>query len=183
MCRTTGSNRVIVWMSLTIAGATLLFVVPHGSAADRVGSGSPADTMNRSPLQLDVSPDGKQVFTANRTANSISVIDVASRKVINEIAVGAGPAGVAVSPLGDTVYVTNRLDDTVSVVDVAAGKVTQQIAVANQPYDIIVGKDGTVYVSCVGKDEVVQVNRQRRTRRQADDLCRSESEALGAFGR
>jgi YVTN family beta-propeller protein len=160
--RSRGSNRVVVaWFSFSLPAIALLYsVVPRANAADATDtaralpSRSAAD---RSPLQLAVSPDGTRLFTANRTSNSVSVIDVASRELTGEIAVGAGPTGVAVSPGGDTIYVANRLDDTVSVVDLATGKTTHQIAVANQPYDIIVGSDGAVYVSCVGKDEVVQV--------------------------
>ncbi|MDP6556195.1 MAG: beta-propeller fold lactonase family protein [Pirellulaceae bacterium] len=154
-----GINRaMVVWSTFTLlATASLVHVVPCAFAVDLAGTVAATRNADRSPLQLAVSPDGKRVFTANRTANSISIIDVASRQVTGEITVGAGPNGVAVNPGGNTVYVANRLDDTVSVVDVATAKATHQIAVANQPYDIIVGNDGAVYVTCVGKDEVVQI--------------------------
>jgi len=151
------SGAVMVGSALMLLATSSLQGVPCASAGDAVGTTASADDSDRSPLQLAVSSDGKRLFTANRTADTISIIEVASLKVTNEIKVGAGPTGVAVSPGGDIVYVANRLDDTISVVDLTAGKATHQIAVANQPYDIIVGKEGTVYVACVGKDEVVQV--------------------------
>lgn len=159
MSRTSQYRRfaVVALIFVPLVGATLLQTSPCCSAADTTETATPADHVDRSPLQLAVSPDGKRLFTANRTANTVSMIDIAAGKVIAEVPVGNGPTGVAVSPGGETVYVANRLDDTVSVVDVAAARVTQKIAVANQPYDILVGQDGMAYVSCVGKDEVVQV--------------------------
>ncbi|MCA9145911.1 MAG: beta-propeller fold lactonase family protein [Planctomycetaceae bacterium] len=151
------SLTVVALISVPLVVAALLLSSPCCIAVDTTEKATPADNIDRSPLQLAVSPDGKRLFTANRTANSVSIIDIAAGNVIAEVPVGGGPNGVAVSPGGETVYVANRLDDTVSVVDVAAARVTQQIAVANQPFDIIVGNDGIAYVSCVGKDEVVQV--------------------------
>ncbi|MDG2224320.1 MAG: beta-propeller fold lactonase family protein [Rubripirellula sp.] len=154
--RLNGSDRVVVaWFLWTLPAIAVLHLVAPCSYA--VGAEASANAADRSPLQLTVSQDGKRMFTANRTSDSVSVIDIASGQVTDEISVGRGPTGVAVNAGGNTVYVTNRLDDTVSVVDVAAGKVTHQIEVANQPYDIVVGNDGAVYVACVGKDEVVQV--------------------------
>ncbi|MCP4784013.1 MAG: beta-propeller fold lactonase family protein [Fuerstiella sp.] len=116
-----------------------------------------ADQVDRSPLQLAVSADGKWLYTANRTANSVSRIDVAARKVVAEIPVDAGPSGIAVSPDGNIVYTVNRLADTLSVIDVVTSKVASSVSLANQPYDVVVGPDGTIYVACLGKDNVVQV--------------------------
>ncbi len=116
-----------------------------------------AAEIDRSPLQLAVSADGKWLYTANRTANSVSKIDVAARKVVAEFPVGAGPTGIAVSPDGNTVYTANRLADTLSVIDVAGGKTAKSIPLANQPCDVAVARDGAIYVTCLGKDDVVQV--------------------------
>ena len=41
-----------------------------------------------------VSSGGDQVFVSNSFANTVSVIDSASRKVVRNIAVGAGPGGI-----------------------------------------------------------------------------------------
>ncbi len=115
-----------------------------------------AADVDRSPLQLAVSPDGKWLYTANRTSDSVSRIDLASGKVVGEFTAGRGPTGVAVSPDGKRLYVANRLDDTLTVLDSASGKRLRSVSLANQPYDVAVGSDGTVYVTCLGKDEVVQ---------------------------
>ena len=74
-----------------------------------------------------------------------------------EFPVGAGPTGIALSPDGATVYTTNRLADTLSVIDVAADKTAKSISLANQPCDVVVARDGVIYVTCLGKDDVVQL--------------------------
>ena len=116
-----------------------------------------AAEVDRSPLQLVVSADAKWLFTANRTANTISKIDVETEKIVGEFPVGVGPTGIAISPDGKTVFVANRLDDTVSVVDTASGKTTKTISVANQPYDVLVSSNGKIFITCCGKQDIVQV--------------------------
>ncbi len=116
-----------------------------------------AAQVDRSPQQIAVDPSGRWLFTANRTANSVSQIDATTGRIEREIPVGAGPVSVAVSPDGKQVYSANRLDDTLSVIDVATGKAVQTIRVANQPCDLVVARDGTLYVACLGKDEAIQV--------------------------
>ena len=122
-----------------------------------VAGHTPAAEVDRSPLQVAVSSDGLWGYTANRTANSISRIDLTAGTVVAEFPVGAGPTGIAVSADGQTIYAANRGDDSLSVVPVTTNDAARTIPLANQPYDVIVATDGSIYVTCVGKDEVVQV--------------------------
>jgi YVTN family beta-propeller protein len=45
------------------------------------------------------------------------VIDIASRKVVNTIAVGEYPEGINYDAASDRIFVANWFDDTVSVID------------------------------------------------------------------
>ena len=76
-------------------------------------------------FKSSLSPDGARLYTSNRTANSVSVIDTGSRRVLAEIPVGAGPAGIAVGTDGQRVFVANRLADTLSVIDVDDAELAQ----------------------------------------------------------
>src|SRR5438093_974223 len=58
-----------------------------------------------------------RVFVTNEKSDNVTVIDAATRKVIQTIPVGKRPRGVAVSPDGRRVYVTNSNSDTLSVID------------------------------------------------------------------
>jgi YVTN family beta-propeller protein len=51
-----------------------------------------------------VSPDGRKVYVANLTSNTVSVIDTATNAVIATVPVGLLPAGVAVTPDGRKAY-------------------------------------------------------------------------------
>jgi len=56
-------------------------------------------TVDRSPVDVAVSADGRWLVTANETSNSLSVIDIESRKVVQEIACGRRPAAVVFRPI------------------------------------------------------------------------------------
>src|SRR2546427_4642038 len=58
-----------------------------------------------------------RVFVTNEKSDNVTVIDAATRKVIQSIPVGKRPRGVAVSPDGRRVYLTNSNSDTLSVID------------------------------------------------------------------
>ena len=50
----------------------------------------------RAGRQLEISPDGKYLLATNGVSNDVSVIDLASLKVVKSIAVGSYPWGVAI---------------------------------------------------------------------------------------
>lgn len=91
---------------------------------------------------LDVSPDGKQLIAANRDNDSITIVNIADRKVMHEIAVGHHPEGVSWVGNGPLALVTLHGDDRVVFVDTAVGKVIEKLKVDNEPYGIVVTKDG-----------------------------------------
>ena len=82
---------------------------PIVSATITVGSG---------PISVAVSPDGTRAYTANLSANTVSVINTATNTVTATIALGANrnPYSVAVSPDGTRAYTANLSANTVSVI-------------------------------------------------------------------
>jgi len=46
------------------------------------------------PDDMEVSADGKELWVTNRWARSVSVVDLATRKVVRTIAVGRSPHGI-----------------------------------------------------------------------------------------
>lgn len=62
--------------------------------------------------------DGDVVYVTNSGARSISVLDVAKRKVIGDpITVGTNPIGIAVLSSGNKIYVVNSFSDDVSILE------------------------------------------------------------------
>ena len=73
----------------------------------------------------------------------MTVIDVAGRKKLHEIAVGDKPEGVTWIGQGPLAAVTLYRDDAVVFVDTAAGKVVEHLTVADEPYGIVATADGS----------------------------------------
>ena len=72
------------------------------------------------PLTVALAPGGQFAYVANAGANTVSVIDVASRTVLTTVPVGLQPIGIEFTPDGRYAYVANRAANTVTVIDVAA---------------------------------------------------------------
>ncbi|HEX8945860.1 MAG TPA: bifunctional YncE family protein/alkaline phosphatase family protein [Gemmatimonadaceae bacterium] len=64
------------------------------------------------------------------------------------------PSGLALSPDGKTLYVAENLADSLAVIDVANREVIQRLPVGRYPYDVVVDKNGVVYVSAWGANTV-----------------------------
>ena len=54
------------------------------------------DGVGARPWGIGVSPDGKQVYTANGPSNDVSIVDAATGKVERRIPVGGSPWGLVV---------------------------------------------------------------------------------------
>lgn len=115
---------------------------------------------HRSPVDLVVLPDGRRALTANSTADSASLIDLAAGKVLAEQACGARPAGVACSRDGKRAAVSNLWAGTLTLLDVKESglQLTATVPVGDQPRGVVFAPDGaSLYVALAGADEVVQL--------------------------
>jgi len=92
--------------------------------------------------RLAVAPDGRQLVTANTDNGSISLVDLAERSVIAEIAVGTSPESVCYLGSRPRVAVTLWDDDRVAIVDLEAKTVLRKIKVPDEPYGAVASADG-----------------------------------------
>jgi len=126
------------------------------------------------PWGTAMSPDGAKLYVGSRGLESVvSIIDVASNTVTNQISLSQPPAfqstwpwGLAINPSGTKLYVANNLANTVSVINTITETVTKTIAVGTRPYWLTVTPDGrhvyvtnsasaTVSIIDTGTDEVI----------------------------
>jgi YVTN family beta-propeller protein len=85
----------------------------------------------------------------------VAVVDVGTRRVLAEIAVGQAPTDVAFTPDGRTAFVSNRMDDSISVLDAAARTVSGLIVAGDEPHGLAVDREGqNLYVLNTGSDDV-----------------------------
>jgi len=131
----------------------------------------------KTPFNLAVSPDGRQLYVVCEASDSLVVVDTGTRAVVGEIEVGNLPHGVCLSPAGGTAYVSNRGDDTVSVIDLEAMEVVETIVVGDEPHGVVTDEMGrTLFVANAGSADISVVDLERR--REVKRL----SAARGAWG-
>ncbi len=136
------SSLILVWMLTTI--------LPVTASAQSSNS------------HLAVSPDGHWLAVANRDNGSVTVVDLESRSVVREIAVGKHPESVLFVDGSETVVVSLPGDEEIVFCDRASGRVTSRVAVFDEPYGL--ATDGTtVYATLEYPGEVVAINAKNGT--------------------
>jgi YVTN family beta-propeller protein len=101
----------------------------------------------------------QRIWAVNPDNDSVSVFDAATRTRVAEIAVGSAPRTLALAPDG-RIWVANKGSASLSIVSPVSLSVVQTIALAraSQPYGIVIGADGTAYVSQEATGRITRVD-------------------------
>jgi YVTN family beta-propeller protein len=103
--------------------------------------------------------DETKLPPADRSADGIGVVDLASRKLVRTVACGQDPEAFEVSPDGKTLYVSNEETAEMTALDPSSGQVLARVPVGREPEGVTVRPDGKfVYVTCEAEDEVVAID-------------------------
>jgi YVTN family beta-propeller protein len=109
----------------------------------------------KTPLNLALAPDGRELLVACEASDSVIVVDARRRTVVDEIPVGGQPNDIAFGPDGRHAFVSNRLDDSVAVIDVAERRVIRTIPVGDEPHGLLIDSKGEMlYVLNTSADNV-----------------------------
>jgi len=125
-----------------------------------------------SPMPATVAPPGTATFlaaaakardpvawVANYASNTVSPVNVTTRKAGPQIPVGAGPRAVVATPDGKTVYIADSLSGTVTPIAASTGTPGKPIPVGDEPWALAVTRDGTtLYVANSGSGTVTPVS-------------------------
>jgi PQQ-dependent catabolism-associated beta-propeller protein len=106
--------------------------------------------VGKRPRGMELSHDGKRLYVALGNDDRIDVIDLASRKVVDQLPSGPDPERFVVSPDGRWLYVANENDNTVSFVDIARRKIVHEVPVGAEPEGMAVSPDGR-WVICTSE--------------------------------
>ena len=82
-------------------------------------------------------------YITNQGSHDVSVIDLASQKVVATVPVGRSPAGVVASSRAGRVYVSNPDSKTISVIDMREQKVVGTLSAGDGPVGIDAAPDGS----------------------------------------
>ena len=102
------------------------------------------------PRDLAITPDGSQVFIANRDTNTVSIFDVDSMAISNTVDVGNLPVDIEISPDGQYAVTPNVLGNSVSIIDIQDLSVVDVPVTGDQPYTVRISEDSAfAYVGVI----------------------------------
>jgi YVTN family beta-propeller protein len=81
-------------------------------------------------------------YITNQGSHDVSVIDLATQKVVATVPVGRSPAGVVASSRAGRVFISNPDSKTISVIDMRAQRVVDTFAAGDGPVGIDAAPDG-----------------------------------------
>ena len=116
--------------------------------------------VGRGPEGFDLSPDGKEIWTAHMGDGRISVIDVASKKVVHTIDAGArAPNRLKFTPDGKLALVSEIGGGGLVVLDTATRSVKKRVPLGRGASGILIPPDGRrAYVALTGSNAVAVID-------------------------
>ena len=136
---------------------------PDGKTVYVALSGTPIEA----PPQIDA--NGNPVFekkkggdddaNADKAADGIGVLNVATRKLTGKLNAGSDPEEFALSKDGRHIYISNEDTKTASVINIAAAKLEHIIPVGQEPEGVTTTPDGKqFYVTCEAGGDIYVVD-------------------------
>ncbi len=142
-------NRHAQFALLTVAHAAGCLLLTVGNAVvARAEDPAAQRGAYRSPVAVAVSPAGKAAYVSDRTAGNVTILDLAGKKKVAEIALRGKPQGVTLSADGKTLYVAEHGAGTVAAIDTAASSVTSRFDVGRWPTAVALAEKSQRLLVC-----------------------------------
>jgi YVTN family beta-propeller protein len=148
------------------AGSWMVGPLPiEPRAARGAGDAKPAtvqqNAVDRSPVDLALSPDSRWLLSANQTSGSVSLVRVADGAVVSEIPCGRHPSAIALTADGRRALVTATYSGELIVLTLDGEQLRPSGAVhlGFEPRGVAASPDGRlVYVALTAANEVAIVD-------------------------
>jgi YVTN family beta-propeller protein len=138
---------------------------PNGRTIYVALSGTPIE----SPPQIDAhgnpifehkkSGDDDDDANADKAADGIAVLDVATRKLSTKLKAGSDPEEFALSKDGRHIYISNEDTKSATVIGIASAKVEHIIPVGTEPEGVSTAPDGKrFYVTCEAGGDIYVID-------------------------
>jgi YVTN family beta-propeller protein len=173
----TGQNRthmIFVFEDLkrivtsNVSSATMTFIEKSSGGGRRPGPGGPPGgdwdetvvAVGRGAEGFDVSPDGKELWAANAQDGTISILDVANKKVTQTLAANVrGANRLKFTPDGKLVFVSSLSGPDLAIFEAATRKDVKRVKIGRGAAGIQMQPDGSrAYVSCTPDDYVTIID-------------------------
>ncbi|HZR22881.1 MAG TPA: beta-propeller fold lactonase family protein, partial [Vicinamibacterales bacterium] len=114
--------------------------------------------VGKGPEGIDVSPDGKEIWSARSQDGGVSVIDAATGAVKQTIDVGTKRSNrIKLTPDGTFALISDDESGDLVVLDAPARTVTKRIALGSHPEGIVIAPDGSRAFVAVNADNTIAV--------------------------
>jgi len=109
---------------------------------------------------FDVSPDGKEIWVANAGDGTISIINVATKKVTETLAANTpGANRLKFAPDGNRVLVSSLANGSLAIFDAATRKEIKRITVGRGAAGIVMQPDGArAFVACSPDNNIAVID-------------------------
>ncbi|HYM22100.1 MAG TPA: cytochrome D1 domain-containing protein [Vicinamibacterales bacterium] len=115
--------------------------------------------VGKGPEGIDLSPNGREIWSAHSRDGGVSVIDVAAMKVAHTIDAGTKRSNrVKLTPDGKFALLSDVDTGELVVVDAAKRVVVKRLPVGKQPEGVLVAPDGRTFVAVNGDNAVAVVD-------------------------
>lgn len=124
-------------------------------------SASQGAERDRSPVDVVLTSDEQHLLTANQTSDTVSLVHVASGRVVSEVACGHRPSALTLTPDGARVLVTGSYSGDLTVLDLNGERLTAagSVQLGFEPHGVAVSPDGaTAYVALTADNSVAVVD-------------------------
>lgn len=116
-------------------------------------------TVGKQPEAVDLSPDGKEVWTGLNVEGMVEVVDATTYKSVQKINTNGRPYRVRFTPDGKQVVCTILQTKELVVIDAATKREVKRIKLDSIPLGIVFSNDGkTAFVTAGQPDLLLKVN-------------------------
>jgi len=110
------------------------------------------------PASIDLDGPHELAYVANTGSNTISVVDLNTRREVAQIGTGEQPVTARIAPDGNTVVVANRGGNSVSLIDTASRRVRAIFEGCPGAADTVVLPDSSkTFVACSGGHQLMAI--------------------------
>jgi DNA-binding beta-propeller fold protein YncE len=116
--------------------------------------------VGKGPEGLDLSPNGRELWSAHSRDGGVSIIDVGSRKVVQTLHVGTKRSNrIKLTPDGKFALISDLDAGELVVLDAPGRKEVKRLALGKMPEGILIAPDGLhAYVAVNGDNHVAVVD-------------------------
>jgi YVTN family beta-propeller protein len=133
---------------------------PGGRGGPQMDWNETVVPVGRGAEGFDVSPDGTQIWAANAQDGTVSIIDVAAKKVTDTLAANVNGANrLKFTPDGKLVFVSTLGGPELAIIDAATKRDVKRLKIGRGAAGIEMQPDGLrAYVACTPDDNVAVID-------------------------